>query len=649
MIVDLPATSDEPERVDANLSVRRDRWVQARLELLRSAATDEDIEVMDRAVRRRFEDSVALKNSDALRSFLGYFGTQPLADEARALLVERITGVAPPLEVEHQLRRLIASDNPERARNAVARLAELLKQNGRLDESGRYVKQLEDWSDVACRDGKTGQQVLDELFKDKPDAAAMFEPLWPTGLVKHEALKSQPTGINRVFAIDLRGPRGPFFEHATVELDQQQQTIAGRDGLGRERWRVSLADRSDHNPYQLNFSLSHARAEGHLLVASLGFQMLAIDTLGSGKSGARILWRKDLTDVLPNMPRQMGNQARMVRMPWGMPQFLANDAFGHPVGTTGAVTPDFVCFQRQRNLTAVHPITGKTLWIRSGVQPGSDIFGDNELLFVTPPNSTEALVVRAADGQELGRRSVPPLEHRLAMLGRKIVVWQMNAGRATLRLRDVWTEQNLWERTFDAGAKVWPVEDQAVGVLQLDGRFSVHDLADGSQLVDAKIKAEPALTEIYVFRTPDRWLLITNRPWSNRDGDNVQPVQGSGASNSLIHGHVYGFDRDGGQLVFTTPIDGRSLTFPQPADLPVLAFAAQVYRQRPGKETAPQVAILCIDKRTGRVAYENRSPIGTVEFRRTCRRSREARGRRSHEPQRRETRVHRRSLAATDD
>ena len=59
-------------------------------------------------------------------------------------------------------------------------------------------------------------------------------------------------------------------------------------------------------------------------------------------------------------------------------------------------------------MIAVRSLTGETLWTRGDIQPGSEIFGDDEMLFVVEPNSNEAIVLRALDGHELGRRPVPP-------------------------------------------------------------------------------------------------------------------------------------------------------------------------------------------------------------------------------------------------
>ena len=133
------------------------------------------------------------------------------------------------------------------------------------------------------------------------------------------------------------------------------------------------------------------------------------------------------------------------------------------------------------------------------------------------------------------------------------------------------------------------------------------------------MQAEPNLTEVFVFRTPTRDLVVTNRPAQNRDGDNVQPVPG-GFGNPVINGLLHGFDRQTGELVYSTPVENRSLTFNQPADLPVLVFASQIYRtaamRNTGEAAMPRAAILCIDKRTGRVVYDEQSagPITTIEL-----------------------------------
>ena len=46
-----------------------------------------------------------------------------------------------------------------------------------------------------------------------------------------------------------------------------------------------------------------------------------------------------------------------------------------------------MCFQRLRNLVAVDPLSGELLWVRHDIPPGSEIFGDDQYVFVSCPRS----------------------------------------------------------------------------------------------------------------------------------------------------------------------------------------------------------------------------------------------------------------------
>ena len=180
-------------------------------------------------------------------------------------------------------------------------------------------------------------------------------------------------------------------------------------------------------------------------------------------------------------------------------------------------------------MVAVDPISGETQWIRGDLEPGSDIFGDEELLFVVPPNSEDALVIRALDGKEMGRSKVPASAFRMTTVGRHVLSWQVEEGKANLRFSDPWTDKVLWQRQFDHDAKPWLVADEAVGVMTPDGRFSLLALDDGHGLIEEQVMPEANLSEIYVLRGPDQYVLVANRPMQARNGINVinrQPATG---------------------------------------------------------------------------------------------------------------------------
>jgi outer membrane protein assembly factor BamB len=617
-IIALGPADEELEIIDGPLACRRDRWLQARLSALRESAADDadELAAIDRGVADELKQATE-RGYDGLRRFLAYFDHHPLAGQARELLLGVLPETTTLLEREQLLRRLAQSADATLERSATARLAQLLAGAGRSPEAAHYYRQLSGpWAELACLDGKTGRDVAAGIPLDQETKLALAgKNAWPTGVVHKETLRGQTQGPYSVGSIDVRGPKGTFFRRGRLEYDQQQASLLGRDGLGREQWRVSLVDRSGNNSYNFNPTWSHARADGHLVLVSLGFQIMALDTLGTpGKQGPRVLWRQDLTDAMPNLGRQFGLHGQMVNMPWGQPRFVAADSLNRPVGDTGPLSDEFACFQRQRTLYAVEPVTGKLLWMRNALQPGSDLFGDGELVFVTPPGAAETIVLRTIDGAEVGRRHVPPVERRLATLGRRLLVWENTGAKAVMKLHDCWTDDDLWQHEFASAAKPWPVEDEMVAVLDRDGHFMLLDMAEGKAQIDAHLTPEPALQDIFFFRTPSRDLLVATRPFQNRGDEYVQPVP-SGFGNPLINGSVHGFDRRNGKHLYTTPIANLSLSLAQPPDLPVLVFASQVQRpSRMGQQQA-RAMIQCIDKQTGRIVLDDQStgPISTVD------------------------------------
>ncbi len=608
-IADLDGGVNDLERVDRTLSVRRDHWVQARLKDLLTAATPTDRSDMERTIRTRFQEAEKEAGPGALRRFLGYFGTLPIADEARGLLATRLIEEGSPGEAEQLLRRLETSSDPQRVAQVTARYAAMLSAVHRDEDAAIYYRRLaERFADVPCDDGKTGG----EIATDHPNAdtlAWLTSPndVWPVGKVEREETKGQAGMSVRHFALDLNGPLGPFYEYSTVGFDQQQQALLGVDGLGHERWRVSLRDSAQNgNPFG-NGQLNPARVSGHVVVVSLASQILAIDTLGSpGNEGAKILWRTPALAVQP--------QLHQIQVPWAAPRLVPADSAGRPLGSLGPVTPERTYYQRLRSVTAVRTISGESLWVRSDTEPGSDIFGDDELIFIAPPGAEEALVVRALDGTELGRRKVPSTTQRMVTLGRRVLSWTIENGKATIRLTDCWEGKELWQRQVDISAKAWIVRDEAVGVMTPDGNFLLLDLADGHPLIEEKVAIEPQLSEIYVLRGPDQFVLATNRPPRNQNGITRQAVT-NGAGNPLISGHIHLFDRRTGKRINSMTVDRHGLLLSQPAALPVLTFATHVYDQRKNRSHNVEAEVVFVDKRTGRVVHDERlkHPIASVD------------------------------------
>jgi outer membrane protein assembly factor BamB len=630
-LLDEPAgkANPEPERsklepVGDSLLVRRERWIQAELADLRAHATPDEQRQIDARVAARLQLAVAAKAPPELRRFLKVFGTHPLADEARANLVAALAGNSY-MERELLLRRLERSSDETRQHEAVARLAALFDEVRRPDLAVVYYRQLANGlADVTCLDGKTGKQLVEALPADGP-LRKMLAPAkpWPAGRVVNKDGGRQLSAPHqqRSFDLNMHGPAGPFFNETNVTLEVQQQTIVGQDGLGNERFRAVLHEPGSRRVYGWNGfngfnnpTLNYVSVNGNLLLLWMGYQVLAVDTLRAGDAANRVIWTQDLNEQVPGVQVNQGLHQRPVNVPWGLPRFVAQDSYGRMIGGMGPVNFDGVCFQRFRDLICADPLTGEVLWTRKNVPVGSDVFGDEELLFVASPEQGEALVLRALDGELLGTRSVAPLEQRMATFGRNILVWDTKEGRQVVSLRDPWTNQEKWSQSFDAGAKGAIVADEAVGVFEPSGRFVMVRLEDGRKIVEEKLKPEDMLSGIYILGSSTQYLLVTNSPPRAEDVQanvNVQPAPG-GLNNPAVNGRVYAFDRQTGKPMWAEPfsVKQQGLVLTQPSEMPLLFFLSHRHTaNNVGHET--RTSVLCLDKRNGQMVYRNDS-IGTV-------------------------------------
>ncbi len=239
--------------------------------------------------------------------------------------------------------------------------------------------------------------------------------------------------------------------------------LVANDGYGQPQWEVSLVGDGQRLNFGYNRSLVQARTKGHLLLVVLGWKILAVDTLGAGRGGTpRLLWTQDLMSSGVE-PAGLRRAAHAV----GQPAL----AMAAPVGAV--LRQDRVCWDRSpasmfvfNGFAIWRPsirADGQTLWVRQDVPAGSDLFGDEQHLFVLSPDREEATLLRATDGELLGTRKVPRLSGRqmlptgekknvflhleefcLAALGRRLLLWwpeerraRADAGRSAGRSRRV--------------------------------------------------------------------------------------------------------------------------------------------------------------------------------------------------------------------
>ncbi|OHB70721.1 MAG: hypothetical protein A2V70_17120 [Planctomycetes bacterium RBG_13_63_9] len=659
-LVDLDQDHRDLERLGKSLSVRRDRWIQARLAELRHDAQQRSAAI-DQAIEGRLEAAFELPNVAPLRRFLDYFGDHPTAAKARRELFLRLKRSDQLLEAEMVLwqqrqspeeaypRAAVSMDservNSERVNSdrvnsegwdgpAVAELAEMLRQSKQPEDAALCYRRLgREFSDVVCLSGKTGRELLDALPDEAIRRVLRRDTEWPIGKVEvtTTSAKRQQLSIRGRYAIPFCGSPGPFFTEKTIHFDQGRRSILGYDAFGKQLFSGMLVEAASREMLPFNPSLTHVHVSGHLLLLSMSHKIMAIDTLDcSDGGGPKLLWSHDLSDPafeainLRRLPAQVPNLA------WGMPAFRPAQ---HRGGTSvlGPITSGYVAFQRYRNLIAADPLTGEVLWMRHGIAPDSVLFGDNELIFAVAADEDEATVYCALDGELLGKRTIPQIEHArvlpdgarrsalasfgqtcIATLGRNILTWQLDGSRQILEAYDPWQQRPLWPpRTFSADAKICLAGHEAIGVLQRDGRFVLLALPEGRTIAEVRLEPDAYLSEIRLLRSGDQYVLVTHGPRPLLPGEDrrtTQQIPGT-LCMPISFGRVYAFDLEGNPM-WPKPaqIENQQLVLGQPARLPVLLFGCQIYDRARSGSARYRVSVGCIDKRTGRKVYRATFP-----------------------------------------
>jgi tetratricopeptide (TPR) repeat protein len=655
------------EQVDRSLLVRRDRWFQLRLSALRKEGGHEASAEVDKFVEGRFKAALGTEGVDALRRFLDYFGNQPVAAQARAELIKRLAAGGRLLEAELLLWPDRYGSDRAAAGASLAELAGLFAQAGKHDAAAACYRQLVDaYSDVACRDGKTGKQMLAALPEDGPVRRLLVPPpTWPVGVT--EAKRPGGSTNRQVyyghysFAVPLQGNAGPFFANNTLRYVQHpRQALAVFDELGREKWQAQLTD-GQQNTMGYNQYGTQARIQGHVVLLPMGTKIYALDPQGLAGNNSRVLWVQDLTDSSADSDRP---QQRVLINRRGGAMVVNNGVVFTSYGSAGAfrmnslgpVTSRYVSFLRFHNLVVADPMTGESLWVRQDVPQNSEVFGDEQYIFALPPGQSEAMVLRAQDGELLGKRTIArpksvqqvgyngmdrnnnyTLFHQtgMATLGRCVLTWEpgnesvgvmapgqaiavplnpfapliravtsgtRGAGLPTLKFFDPWEQKDLWPaRTFAAGARASLVGEEAIGVFEPNGHFVLVELRTGRTIADVKLQPETSLTDVTLTRLGDQYFLMvqSNKPRQGNPRFGFQAIQGS-IYQGVRFGRLYAFDLQG-KPSWPAPVtvEDQYFLFNVPAHVPILAFGCMKYDQR--GNGAWKTSIACVDRRTGRV------------------------------------------------
>ncbi len=467
-------TAEEPAylRIEDKYTVRSDRWISGRLQSLwAGASADERKQIGAKLAARR----PALQNPRTaadLRHYLAHLDQLPGANEVRLAFATYLVEHGRAQEAEIELLELAASNDPEVQAPVATLLAKLAAKAGAP-------------SDQSPNQWPHGHVDAERIAVAAPPTRRDRAPNAPNG---------QVVGYRQLRIEQDFGPQtSPT--HWFVSMDCSE--IIGRNSLGGDVFHLSVDQNSLARQYR-DSTYVHGARLGHLLYVALGGQIMAIDSRQDRQSAEDdLLWPAPSQDGLPRdaaRPRR-GPSATQVRAN-RRPVYHASGrkrlagAAGAALGSLGPVTPRGVVFEDDHELKCVDPLSGATLWARTDIPSGCELFGDSELVFAADVSGKTAYVVRLIDGQVLEKRDLPGADWLLTA-GRNIAQVSRGNGVMIITVTDIWSQKTLCRVELPTMARISVVEPNAVAAFDPSGRFRLIDVQMGRLAIDEKLDAMP--------------------------------------------------------------------------------------------------------------------------------------------------------------
>ena len=330
--------ADNLESTERELSVRPDRWLQGQLAGLWRRADDQVRGRMAEQVQKRLEKVLADGDAPALREFLNVYGFHPLADRARLALADKLIAIDQVLEAELLAGDVYQSSDVGNAAAGHAALAAIYEKAKRYDLAARTYGELRSrYGDVVCRDGMTGAQLADRAANDANLQPFMASMAWPTGRTEVNSADIGE-GNSRIiqaqrqnYGIQLTQSSGAAWQGLRAAFDPNQYQIVIKDDAGRPLANGQLrnSDGTYRRVFSIPYNMLMGKTNGHLVVVSLGNEVVALDALRADRGNAdALLWRLDAIELDTASQRSLYAQQRQSPNPLVGPKLITYDPSG---------------------------------------------------------------------------------------------------------------------------------------------------------------------------------------------------------------------------------------------------------------------------------------------------------------------------------
>jgi outer membrane protein assembly factor BamB len=403
-----------------------------------------------------------------------------------------------------------------------------------------------------------------------------------------------------------------------------------------ERWSENLTHTQfgtylyGYTPQGVQFAPRHKyHMVGHIVVLPVAHMVFGIDPVNK-----KVLWEKNLFGSTKSMPQQ---QNIMPDPRDGQLVIMYQDGYQQKLGQMGPVGASYVCLQTRDGLLAIDPVTGRTLWTRSDVSTRSQLFGDDDYVYLVEVGADGTTggsrAFRASDGVSVKVPDFAGLyQKRVRTIGRNILLSE-EGKTLTLRLYDVHEGKDVWKREFKSGTVVLKSDDpRFTGVIEPDGKTTVFDLNTQKEVLRAAIDPKHAAKAdaVYLLDDAQSFYLAINGPKDANNnpgamggiaggggmmggpgmpqqavGDIAQSglAPGSGMRSLPVNGHFYALDRQTGKVRWSNEVPHQQIVLEHFREMPIVMFTSRPFAQmgrgmrNPNMQTT---SFLSIDKRTGK-------------------------------------------------
>ena len=260
-LVDFTAETPAELRISPDMSVRSDRWVSGQLSNLWAAATPDERAAISQHIAARRPAANAQPAAAELRHYVSHFGQLPEADSVRLQLARWLAERRHTREAEIESLALVDSQDSE---------------------------------------VKTAAKALMRQLNSEDSTTALD---WPRGPMDAEVKTLVETADDRANQ-RAQQERQPGLRRLNVEQDFWPGTgatqwfvsadcteLLGRNGAGDDIFHLAVDENNWARQYR-DSSFVHAARLGHLVIVSLGGQILAVDSRENERGvGGDVLWQ----------------------------------------------------------------------------------------------------------------------------------------------------------------------------------------------------------------------------------------------------------------------------------------------------------------------------------------------------------------------